>query len=110
MDIVVADAKCAIAVDAVQIKVNILIIGILISIQFSGLPSSVLYEGAPTIRLAHPGSYEQETVVDCYRLPEQPPQQPLLGNFSSKSSTNANQKNKSGLENGGHNPPLSNYY
>lgn len=28
MDIVVADAKCAIAVDAVQIKVNILIIGI----------------------------------------------------------------------------------
>jgi len=55
-------------------------------IQFLGIPSSV--------QLAHPYSNDQETLVDCYRLPEQP----LLGN--SKPSTNVNQKNKSGLENG----------
>uniref|UniRef100_A0A914GTP7 Serine/threonine-protein kinase 1 n=1 Tax=Globodera rostochiensis TaxID=31243 RepID=A0A914GTP7_GLORO len=48
------------------------------------LPSSVLFEGAPTISLPHPGSYDQDAVVDCYRLPEQPPthQQTNLDTFA----------------------------
>lgn len=49
-------------------------------ITFPGLPSSVLYEGAPTIALPHPASYdEQDAVVDCYRIPEQPKPEPRLG-------------------------------
>jgi hypothetical protein len=73
---------------------------------FPGLPSAVLYEGAPTIQLAHPGSYEQDPVVDCYRLPEQPRQQLITEVQQQRQENSADEvassgaKNVSGLENG----------
>ena len=73
---------------------------IIIYSLLAGLPSAVLYEGAPTIQLAHPGSYEQETVVDCYRLPEKPKQQPVLGTMEQHQSSSSQSKNNSGVENG----------
>lgn len=69
------------------------------------LPSAVLYEGAPTIQLAHPGSYEQDPVVDCYRLPEQPRQQLITEVQQQRQENSADEvassgaKNVSGLEN-----------
>jgi hypothetical protein len=110
MAIVAADAKC-VPVDPIKVSVPppfALKFNVLIPLSsFQGLPSAVLFEGAPTIRLAHPCSSGEPETVDCYRLPEQPEKQrqPLLGTFSEQPQQqhqyNSNGgKNKSGLENG----------